>query len=60
MVDIAPGASLYLADGTNTVQSGARFQRAGTVSFGHGQHHLNSDIHASNATIGGSTLTGGT
>jgi len=58
VANIASGATLYMEDGTNTVQSGARFQGAGTVSFGSGQHILNGDIHASNASFSGGTLQG--
>lgn len=58
VVNIASGASLYMADGTNNAQSGARFQGAGTVSFGTGQHNLNGDIYADHATIGSGTLNG--
>jgi fibronectin-binding autotransporter adhesin len=58
VANIASGATLYMEDGTNTVQSGARFQGAGTVTFGSGQHILNGDIHADHASIGGGTLQG--
>ncbi len=58
VVNLAAGTTLQIhGDGaTSQVESGARFQGAGTLGFGTGAHTLNGDIHASNVSFGGVLL----
>ncbi|MBK8859018.1 MAG: hypothetical protein IPN11_15460 [Opitutaceae bacterium] len=60
VVNFGAGATLTIHGDstTSTLQSGARFQGAGTIGFGTGTHSLNGDIHASNASFWGGVFTG--
>ena len=60
VVNLAAGTEFTIhGDGaTSTLQSGARFQGAGTLGLGSGTHNLTGDIHATNVSYWGGALTG--